>query len=242
MFARVASTNDVLRERSAAGSPAGAVAIAEQQTAGRGQHARRWIAPAGTSLLMSVLLRSSACEALAAAPLRIGLAVAHAVHEQTGVDVRLKWPNDLLFDDLKIGGILCEAATTATTASIVAGIGLNCLQEAHDFPSELAPLAASLRMVGGRVDRADLAGAVLRAIRQQAEQVGDPLSQAELHAFAARDALYGRPIIIDDASAGIADGITPAGALRVRTATGVVTVHSGSVRLDRARNAAHERA
>ena len=242
MFASVGSTSDVLRERAAAGAGAGAVAIAEQQTEGRGQHGRRWLAPPGSSLLMSVLLRASTGEALAAAPLRIGLAVAQAVEERTGVDVRLKWPNDLLVADRKVGGILCEAVTTATSASIIAGIGLNCLQAAHDFPPELAPFAASLRMVGGRVVRAELAGAILRALADCGGHVAEPLSQTELQAFAARDALYGRSIVVDDAPIGIADGITPAGALRVRADTGLLTVHSGSVRLARVRDVAHERA
>ncbi|MGH7443531.1 MAG: biotin--[acetyl-CoA-carboxylase] ligase, partial [Longimicrobiales bacterium] len=90
LFARVSSTNDVLRARAAAGAPAGAVAIADSQTAGRGQHGRSWDASPSLSLLMSVLLRPRSGEALGAAPIRAGLALARALEDAAELDVRLK--------------------------------------------------------------------------------------------------------------------------------------------------------
>jgi BirA family transcriptional regulator, biotin operon repressor / biotin---[acetyl-CoA-carboxylase] ligase len=103
----VASTQDVAREL-----PIGSIVIADHQTAGRGRHERRWEAPPGTALLVSFVLAPRALLSLAA-----GVAAAEAC----GPSVRLKWPNDLLLDDRKLGGILVEA----TPVKAVLGIGIN---------------------------------------------------------------------------------------------------------------------
>jgi BirA family biotin operon repressor/biotin-[acetyl-CoA-carboxylase] ligase len=103
----VTSTQDVARDM-----PIGSVVVADHQTAGRGRMERRWEAPPGTSLLVSFVLAPSRLLSLAA-----GVAAAEAC----GPDVRLKWPNDLLLDDRKLGGILVEA----TPHRAICGIGVN---------------------------------------------------------------------------------------------------------------------
>jgi len=103
----VTSTQDVARDM-----PIGSVVIADHQTAGRGRMERRWEAPPGTALLVSFVLAPSRLLSLAA-----GVAAAEAC----GPDVRLKWPNDLLLDDRKLGGILVEA----TPYKAICGIGVN---------------------------------------------------------------------------------------------------------------------
>lgn len=103
----VASTQDVAREL-----PVGSIVMADHQTAGRGRHDRRWEAPAGTALLVSLVL--------ATRPL-LSLAAGVAAAEACGPEVRLKWPNDLLLDGRKLGGILVET----TPAKAVVGIGIN---------------------------------------------------------------------------------------------------------------------
>jgi len=103
----VTSTQDVAREL-----PVGSIVVADHQTAGRGRMERRWEAPPGTSLLVSFVLAPSRLLSLAA-----GVAAAEAC----GPDVRLKWPNDLLLDDRKLGGILVEA----TPHKAICGIGVN---------------------------------------------------------------------------------------------------------------------
>lgn len=103
----VASTQDVAREL-----PIGSIVVADHQSAGRGRHDRRWEAPPGTALLVSFVVATRALLSLAA-----GVAAAEAC----GPDVRLKWPNDLLLDGRKLGGILVET----TPAKAVVGIGIN---------------------------------------------------------------------------------------------------------------------
>ena len=103
----VTSTQDVARDL-----PLGSIVVADHQTAGRGRHDRRWEAPPGTALLVSFVLDPRPLLSLAA-----GVAAAEAC----GPQVRLKWPNDLLLDGRKLGGILIEA----TPQKAVAGIGIN---------------------------------------------------------------------------------------------------------------------
>jgi BirA family biotin operon repressor/biotin-[acetyl-CoA-carboxylase] ligase len=103
----VASTQDVAREL-----PVGSIVVADHQTAGRGRLERRWEAPPGTALLVSFVLATRPLLSVA-----LGVAAAHAC----GPDVRLKWPNDLLLGDRKLGGILVET----TPHKAVCGIGVN---------------------------------------------------------------------------------------------------------------------
>ena len=103
----VASTQDVAREL-----PLGSIVLADHQTAGRGRMERRWEAPPGTALLVSFVLTPHPLLSLAA-----GVAAAEAC----GPDVRLKWPNDLLLHDQKLGGILVET----TPRKAICGIGIN---------------------------------------------------------------------------------------------------------------------
>jgi BirA family biotin operon repressor/biotin-[acetyl-CoA-carboxylase] ligase len=103
----VTSTQDVAREL-----PIGSIVIADHQTAGRGRHDRRWEAPEGTALLVSFVL--------APQPL-LSLAAGVAAAEACGPGVRLKWPNDLLLDHRKVGGILVET----TPERAICGVGIN---------------------------------------------------------------------------------------------------------------------
>jgi len=230
VFREVRSTNDIVRARALAGSPAGATAIADHQSAGRGRLGRAWVAPAGQALLLSVLFRPASDgppEAAGAIPIRVGLALAAALHETTGVRVAIKWPNDVLADGGKLAGILCEAAA----GFVVVGIGVNVHQQRPDFPSELGEAATSVRLLtGAGCSRADLAGAIVACLRPWFQAPGRPLDPSELSQFAALDALAGSPITIDHERAGTAAGIDPRGALIVVGPRGRRTHHAGTVR------------
>lgn len=117
------STNADLMDAARAGAPDGTVLRADHQTAGRGRLDRRWEAPAGANLLVSVLFRrtGSSAHALVRA---VALAARHAVSRTSGVDARLKWPNDFVVDDVKLGGILAQIVPDGSGA-IVVGLGLN---------------------------------------------------------------------------------------------------------------------
>jgi BirA family biotin operon repressor/biotin-[acetyl-CoA-carboxylase] ligase len=129
----------------AAGCPAGAMVVAERQTAGQGRQGRSWYSEAETGLYVSIVLRPDlALGALPTLTLALGLAVQEAIAASTGVRCALKWPNDVLAAGKKCAGILCTAAGSA----VIAGVGVNVNHDS--FPPELADSAASLKMVSGR--------------------------------------------------------------------------------------------
>ena len=127
------STNTDLLARAASGAAEGLVLAAEEQTAGRGRLGRSWVTPPGTALAFSVLLRPAAVPAARRGwlPLIAGISVAAAARAVSGVDARLKWPNDVLIGDGKLAGILAEAAGDA----VVIGIGMNVLTPPGELPA-----------------------------------------------------------------------------------------------------------
>lgn len=234
----VGSTNDVARALAEGGAPSGTAVLAERQTAGRGRAGRRWHAPHGTALLLSVVLRpppgQPSGSAPGALPLRVGLAVARAAECVAGVVFGLKWPNDVVVDGAgKVAGILCEAVSGADGGFVVVGIGVNVNQRPEEFPPEVRPTATSLYAVTGRkISRTALCGAILEALREAANRYAAPLDAEELRAIADRDVLLGKDVAVDGVPRGTAAGITPEGALLVREPTGARNpVYSGTVRV-----------
>jgi BirA family transcriptional regulator, biotin operon repressor / biotin---[acetyl-CoA-carboxylase] ligase len=234
----IGSTNDRARGRAAAGSAAGTLIMAEHQTAGRGRLGRRWQAPPSSSLLMSFLLRPAApaegTVTPGVAPLRIGLAVANAIADVTGVECALKWPNDLVVTGRgKLAGILCEAVMSSERdAYVVAGIGINVRQRADDWPETLRGHATSVDACAGHAsDRAALAGAIVDAVRPLFDAPLRPLSTDERDVFARRDALRGQTVIIDGDATGVVRGVDADGALVVETADGLHRLTNASPRV-----------
>jgi BirA family biotin operon repressor/biotin-[acetyl-CoA-carboxylase] ligase len=231
IFQQASSTNDVIRRAALAGAPAGTTAIADFQTGGRGRLGRPWVAPAGAGLLLSVLCRpdpGGSAEAAGALPIRVGLAVARALRSAANITIALKWPNDILAEGAKLGGILCEAAGDF----VVAGIGINVHQQAADFPPEVRSEATSLRLVTGLpCSRARVAGEILQELRRLFQHRHEPLETSELLCFAAADALAGRRVAVDGQLAGVAAGIDRLGGLLVQAPGGSRVIHAGTVRV-----------
>ena len=160
------STNAAVSERFLAGEAEGLVLVAEHQTSGRGRLGREWVAPARSSLIVSFLIVPDAVapERWPWLPLLTGLAAAGAVRRVTGLEVGLKWPNDVVLDGRKLGGILLERVDRDGEAAAVVGIGLNCSQTAEELP---VAEATSLELVGaGTVDRTALLGALVEELGQ----------------------------------------------------------------------------
>lgn len=241
VFAAVGSTNDVARTLADAGAPHGTVVIADEQHAGRGRHGRSWLAAPGRSLLLSIVLHPDTAGIPPTAPIRVGLAVARALEETCAIRPALKWPNDVLLAGRKVAGILCEASTTGARFLLIAGIGVNVAQLEGEFPGDLAATATSLHGAGCRAGRATVAGALLAALRSSAASLTAPLHADELRAFQQRDALLGRALTVDGVPRGVGAGLTPHGALRVRTAEGESILHAGTVRTAERPSIAHER-
>ena len=145
LAAEVDSTNRVLLERARAGAPAGAVLVADHQTAGRGRLDRTWEAAPGAALLVSVLLRPDLPpDRLHLVTAAAGIAAVEAVEAVGAASVSLKWPNDVVVPDgRKLAGILAESVLeTAGMPSVVVGMGLN-LRSAPDGGVALDELTAS---------------------------------------------------------------------------------------------------
>jgi len=140
-------------------APEGALVAAEEQTAGRGRLGRRWLAPAGTSLLCSLQLRPSVSpERLPELTGVAARATAEAVAALTGLEPSLKFPNDLLVGDRKVAGILAEAREER----VVLGIGINVNVPASALPQDVDRPATSLLVETGReLDRAELLAELL---------------------------------------------------------------------------------
>lgn len=124
---RVSSTMDVVATLARAGAPEGLVVVADDQTSGRGRAGRSWVAPPGSALLCSTLLRPQVgLECLSALPLLVGVAVARAIEALAPVTSAVKWPNDVLIDGRKVAGILLNVrAATDLVEFVVVGIGIN---------------------------------------------------------------------------------------------------------------------
>jgi BirA family transcriptional regulator, biotin operon repressor / biotin---[acetyl-CoA-carboxylase] ligase len=140
------STNDVVLRLAAEGAPEGTVVVAEEQTAGRGTKGRGWYSARNLGLYLSILLRPASPEILLL-PLVAGLAGREAVEQAFGLKIQLRWPNDLVWMQKKLGGILCQSAILGERPDYaILGIGINVNHEEHDFPPDLRALATSVRM------------------------------------------------------------------------------------------------
>ncbi|MGA5424211.1 biotin--[acetyl-CoA-carboxylase] ligase [Streptomyces lavendulocolor] len=191
------STNSDLSVRAAA-LPEGAVLVAEEQTAGRGRLDRSWSAPARSGLFFSVLLKPDVPVArLAWLPLLTGVAAATGLARAAGVDMALKWPNDLMVkvggEERKAGGILAERAGDD---GIVVGLGLNVTLREEELP---VPTAGSLLLADAvSTDRDPLLRAVLRSLEQWygrwTAAAGDPAASGLQEAYAAGCATLGRTV------------------------------------------------
>jgi BirA family transcriptional regulator, biotin operon repressor / biotin---[acetyl-CoA-carboxylase] ligase len=249
---RIGSTNERARELAFAGAPHGTLVTAGEQTAGRGRQGRRWSAPAGSALLMSLLLRSP--------PPLLPLLAAVAVCDVAGEQARIKWPNDIVIESpaagagaatglAKLAGILIEGRPQEGWAAL--GIGLNVAVRLQELPPELRPLppephpaapGAGRPAAGGDRRGAGLPAATLglapaqietvlaRLLLALAQRLAEP-ADTTLRAWRERDALRGREIVWAQGR-GRAAGIDGSGRLVVVVGDGARTALSaGEVHL-----------
>ena len=221
----VHSTNEHAQTLARAGAPHGTLVTADEQTAGRGRQGRPWVAPAGTSILASVVLRGLG-RRHAILPLAAAVAVCDAAEASAPVSCSIKWPNDVWVARRKLAGILIEGRPQEGWA--VLGVGLNVL--VGEFPDELAVSATSLLLESPETEVAtpdDVLGELLVALERRLRQ--DP--GEVLDAWRSRDALHGSPIAWNGGE-GTAAGIDDSGALLVDTAAGGrVSLEAGDVHL-----------
>ena len=149
---QVVSTNDIAIARGKAGAAEGTLIIAEHQTAGRGRYGRKWEAPQGKSLLVSVVLRHRLLRDQIALPNLVGaIAIARALQTAHGLDARIKPPNDVRIHKKKVAGVLTELAyDNQQHPFFVLGFGVNVNSTLADFSPELREIATSIRIASAR--------------------------------------------------------------------------------------------
>jgi len=238
---RTGSTNTDCAARARAGAPEGLVLAAEEQTAGRGRLDRTWLSPARAALTFSVLLRPVGVPPVRRGwlPLLVGVAAATAARQVSGLDVRLKWPNDLLLGPRKLAGILAEQSGGA----VIAGIGVNVSASRGELPATgAAALSATSLLLEGSasLDRERLLGEILAQIERwyqawrDTQIPGDPQASGLRTAYLGLCSTVGRDVRADLPAGtvirGTAAGIDMDGRLIVRTPDGEVAVSAGDVR------------
>jgi len=210
---------------------------AEEQTAGRGRRGRRWYSARGASATFSVAHFSRRpLRELAGLSLVAGVAAARALHGLGATGTRLKWPNDLVVDGDKLGGILVEtraaAGEKAGATLVVIGIGINCRADSG-LEKRVRRGVTTLERWIGRIERSRVIAAVaneLGAALGRFEREGLEPTRGEWQAL---DALAGQRMRVRLADgrvlSGVAQGLAEDGALRLRTARGLRSVHSARV-------------
>jgi BirA family biotin operon repressor/biotin-[acetyl-CoA-carboxylase] ligase len=226
----IPSTMDAAHHLAEQGAAAGTLVVADAQTRGRGRNGRRWISDAGAGLWMTLVERPVDASGLDVLSLRVGLHVARALDDIAGASIRLKWPNDLMLPDGKLGGILVEVRWREQRPEWVAiGIGINVRLPRSS--GEASTRAAAALVADGRrgPDRLDVLRTVVPALRAAAADAG-ALRVQELQEFAGRDWARGRAVLAPHR--GIVAGISSAGALLIETSGGTMACTSGSLVLE----------
>jgi BirA family biotin operon repressor/biotin-[acetyl-CoA-carboxylase] ligase len=229
------STNEDLMLRARQGATGGLVRIAETQTAGRGRRGRRWVSAPGGALTFSLLWRFNRVADLSGLSLAVGVSLVRSLKAVALQDAQLKWPNDLLWRQRKLGGILIESvASPGGGVSAVIGIGIN-LRLVKPVAELIDQPAADLESAGVRVDRNEL---LARALRD----LSDVLGILSRQGFAALRSEWQRAHAYQDKmvtiemngkiqAEGRAVGVDEAGAFLLQTAEGTHTIHSGELSL-----------
>ena len=236
-YYKIGSTNSAAMEAASNGAPEGSVFLAEEQIQGRGRGAHSWHSSRSAGIYVSVILRPAlAPSEVLTLSLAAGLAVHSALRElDPKLDPDLKWPNDVLLDGKKCCGILTEMSAEAThVRHVVVGIGINVNQAS--FPAVLQAEATSLRLATGTEwSRVELAAALLKSLhREYRNLVEKPgAREAVLQRFQqTSSSVRGRQVHVEENGGfdGATEGLDPRGFLQVRTAQGLRTVLSGTVR------------
>lgn len=222
------STNREALSLAQNGATHGTVVIAESQSGGYGRHGRTWFSPPGLNIYCSIVVRGmgqnlSLSQWLSWVPLVSALAVTEATQQMEAVSLSLKWPNDLLLHDRKVGGILCESSfATSNDPVVIIGIGLNVNIPPVCFPEELRPTAASLMEASRRpIDRNRLIAQLLLELEHCLGELQSSGPVRLRQAYTARCATLGRQVRIlftnDQPIVGLAEALSADGALQVRT-------------------------
>lgn len=231
------STNAEAMRRIAAGTAGRLVCTAEQQSAGRGRRGRDWVSPFASNLYISAVAGfAGGAAALEGLSLAVGVAVAEALAEAGAPELQLKWPNDLVHNGSKLGGILLEmAGDAAGPCQVVVGVGINVAmpQAAADAIDQRW---TDLRTLGGgrTAPRSQLLATVLNHLLPALQSFDAQGFAPWRERWQARDAFANRAVLVtlgEQPLAGTARGVDERGALQLETTTGLRSVYAGEVSL-----------
>ena len=223
---QINSTNREAVALAHAGVEHGTVVVADSQTEGRGRLSRQWFSPPGVNLYCSIVIKKTInadrlAEWLSWLPLMTALAAAESIETVAAAHVAVKWPNDLLIAERKVGGILCESGTVARSGPFqVIGIGLNINGERNDFPEDLREAATTIRHETGHpVERNRLLAKFLHELEACVEEFESRGSERVALAYRQRCSTIGKTVkaTLTDGKefVGLAEAIEQDGALRV---------------------------
>jgi len=227
------STMDVARQEAEAGTPAGTVVLAEEQTKGRGRFDRAWVSPAGKNLYLTLVMRPP-LDRLRSLGIIAPLAIALAVEDSTGLAPRIKWPNDVLIDGRKLSGILIESEISGSAVEYaLVGPGINVNFDIEQSP-EIAAIATSIkRELGRETSREHLLAAFLNQFEALYEDA--PTGDAVLQDWRSRLDTLGREVRVtfrDQVYEGTAEDVDRDGNLILVQPDGTRrTVEAGEVTL-----------
>lgn len=218
-------------------APHGAIVTADSQSAGRGRLGRDWASPAGKGVYLSAVWRPQlSLEESGRLALIVALAAAHALEEAADVKVQTKWPNDVLLDGRKVGGILCEGELEGGRLKFaIAGVGLNINFEEQDLPERpLYPATSLLIATGEEYEIQDVCDGLARSLETEYKLLDTGKWDAQRGEFIQRCVLIGEHVKVDTGMQvveGLATGIDDAGSLLVQTSDGMQTVSAGDASL-----------
>jgi BirA family transcriptional regulator, biotin operon repressor / biotin---[acetyl-CoA-carboxylase] ligase len=234
---QIDSTNAYLMRAASDGAPSGTVCLAERQTAGRGRRGRAWVSPFGVNLYLSLLWRYPlAPAALGGSSLAVGAVVAEVLRDVGAADLTLKWPNDLLWRQRKLAGLLLEVAGESQGPThLVVGVGLNLRMAASQGKGIDQPWTTLEEVLGGRaVSRNELAARLLVGLLDALHRYGQEGLAPFLDRWRAFDALQGKPVSLsfaDRVIEGTHAGISSDGSLLLDTADGRRCYQAGELSL-----------
>lgn len=240
-YNRTESTQKIARTLAEAGAPSWTLIVADHQTAGHGRNGAAWLSQPGSSVMFSLVIRPERPEALALLPIRIGLILARtlddlllargSVSEEDLPLMKVKWPNDLILSDGKIGGILVDGVTRGDQQAIIIGVGLNVFRMTDLQPranNEL-PFRYFDDYIKDPASRLRILERMITALREQLRTVPEDLMPREIEEYAGRDWLRGRQIT--SPAPGEVAGINRKGYLLIEPQEGdLQALISGSVR------------
>lgn len=221
---QVESTNTELMRRARAGQLEPVLLVAEHQSAGRGRLGRQWESdgPGAVGTLTFSLGLPLAPADWSGLSLAVGLAVAESLHP----DLRLKWPNDVWWQQRKMAGILIETVSVGDVRYAVMGVGINITpRNATGLRTAPAALVEVVPGMTAPVALERIARPLVDAVQRFVSDGFAPLRQA----FHARDVLYGQEVVCSDGMVGVARGVDTAGALLLHTADGLKKITSAEV-------------